>query len=75
MESERVEMTVDDQLFVVTTDPAQQGTHHFEWVSGPNKGYGFTAQMSTREPMTRADMEQAIRNFLVQVDPTTGYIE
>lgn len=75
--------TVDEEVFDVR--PNDSGGHYFDWVSGPNPGYGF----STRMPMvfvpvgeddvvpTEADdtlFTRQIREFLAQIDPETGYI-
>jgi hypothetical protein len=76
-------LTVDGEVFDVR--PNDTGGHHFDWVSGPNPGYGF----STGKPMifvpvgedgvvrTEADdtlFTRQIREFLAQIDPETGYI-
>lgn len=68
---ERVE--VDGELFDVRADPP--GHYHFDWVSGPNPGYGFSSATSDASELSTASMEESIRSFLQQVDPTTGYIE
>ena len=78
------QLVVDGEVFEVR--PREDGHgHHFEWVSGPNPGYGF----STGMPMTFAPLgadavalpeaddavfAQQIREFLAQIDPETGYI-
>ncbi|GAA0948060.1 hypothetical protein GCM10009554_45300 [Kribbella koreensis] len=71
MEAERVE--VDGELFDVRVD--QPGHYHFDWISGPNPGYGFSSATSDGSPLSTASMEESIRSFLKQVDLTTGYIE
>jgi len=44
----------------------------YDWLSGPNKGYGFasggTANRSVEEH------RESIRVFLAMIDPNTGYI-
>ena len=42
---------------------------------GPNSGYGFFSASSDGRPSTMADHEEAIRNFVSQVDPNTGSME
>lgn len=68
---ERVE--VDGELFDVSV--VTPGQYQFDWVSGPNPGYGFGSATSDGSPESRAVMEESIRSFLAQVDPKTGYIE
>ncbi|MEV6418028.1 hypothetical protein [Kribbella sp. NPDC051718] len=70
MEAERVE--VDGELFDVRVDAP--GHYHFDWISGPNPGYGFSSATSDASALSAAAMEESIRSFLKQVDPTTGYI-
>ncbi|WP_238005589.1 hypothetical protein KZZ52_42615 [Dactylosporangium sp. AC04546] len=64
-------LEVDGELFVLS--PNEFGGTDYAWLSGPNPGYGFgvspTPNLSLDEHM------EHIRNFLAQVDPTTGYIE
>ncbi len=64
------ELTVDGERFVVSPDG--QGGTGYDWVSGPNQGYGFGSSApfdSTLEAHTLA-----AREFLAMVDPATGYI-
>lgn len=70
-----VRVTVDGEVFEVKASPGQPGAYHYEWTSGPNSGYGFTSSRSDGQPSTKEEHEGAIRNFLAQVDPKTGYIE
>ena len=41
---------------------------------GSNDGYGFAACSYRSEPLSDEELEDAIRNFLSQVDRATGYI-
>jgi hypothetical protein len=68
-------MTVDGELFEVVASPERPGQYNFAWLSGPNKGYGFSSARSDGAAMSDREMEASIRNFLAQVDPDTGYIE
>jgi hypothetical protein len=70
-----VRVTVDGEDFEITTSPERPGQYHYDWISGPNAGYGFSSASSDGRPSTTDDHEEAIRNFLGQVDPETGYIE
>jgi hypothetical protein len=66
---------VDGEVFDVAARPDRPGAYDYTWVSGPNPGYGFVSASSDRRPSTMADHEEAIRNFLSQVEPETGYIQ
>jgi hypothetical protein len=68
-----VRVIVDGEVFDVTTQTDQPG--HYAWISGPNRGYGFSSASSDGRLSSVVDHEEAIRNFLSQVDPVTGYIE
>jgi hypothetical protein len=70
-----VRICVDGEDFEITTSPERPGQYHYDWVSGPNTGYGFSSASSDGRPSTLDDHEEAIRNFLGQVDPETGFIE
>jgi hypothetical protein len=65
---------VDGQLFDVTVRD-RPGQYHFDWVSGPNRGYGFSLGTSDGRELSDADIEESIRSFLAQVQPETGYLE
>jgi pimeloyl-ACP methyl ester carboxylesterase len=66
---------VDGQAFDVAARRDRAGHYRFDWVSGPNPGYGFSSARSDGQPFSDADIEQSIRDFLAMVDPETGYIE
>ncbi|MGN6243529.1 MAG: hypothetical protein ACTHQ3_07620 [Motilibacteraceae bacterium] len=65
-------LVVDGQTFELTH--RGEGRHDLTWLSGPNPGYGFTSQTSTRDPLTREQLEQQVRDFLAEIDPATGYL-
>jgi hypothetical protein len=48
------------------------GGTNYDWVSGPNKGYGFTSG-GTPNRSVEEHLEE-IRVFLAMIDPNTGYI-
>jgi hypothetical protein len=66
---------VDGEEFEVEASLDRAGEYHFAWLSGPNKGYGFGSASSNGGLLSESQMEASIQNFLVQVDPATGYIE
>ena len=68
-------MVVDGEQFNVSERAGEPGVYDFRWTSGPNKGYSFSSGGHGGCAMTDAGLEDAIRNFLSQLDPTTGYIE
>ena len=61
---------VDGEVFALRSDT--RGGTHYDWVSGPNPGYGFT--MSPTADLPEHDHRENIRSFLAQIDPETGYI-
>ena len=68
-------LEVDGEVFDVAARRDHPGQYDYAWISGPNPGYGFSSASSDRRLSTMADHKKAIRNFLSQVDPETGYIE
>lgn len=61
---------VDGEVFALRSDT--RGGTHYDWVSGPNPGYGFT--MSPTEHLPEDEHRENIRGFLAQIDPGTGYL-
>jgi len=70
-----VRVTVDGEVFDVTARPNHPGHYDYAWISGPNPGYGFSLASSDGRLSGMVDHEDAIRDFLSQVDPVTGYLE
>jgi hypothetical protein len=78
-------LDVDGEIFAVRRQP--DGGTHYDWLSGPNTGYGFgegapSAWGSPPGERPEVSPEQAlerdrksIRAFLAMVDSGTGYIE
>ena len=64
------ELEVDGEVFEIVYSSSRGS--HYVWVSGRNPGYGFGS--SGPEPETLDDHRAAIRNFLEQIDPETGFI-
>ena len=61
---------VDGEAFEFRPDG--RGGTHYDWLGGPNDGYGFT--ISPTEGCSLDDHRGFIRNFLDQIDPATGFI-
>ena len=70
-----VRIEVDGEVFEVVARRDRLGQNDYLWITGPNPGYGFSSASSDGRASTIGDHEAAIRNFLSQVDPATGYIE
>lgn len=66
-------MSVDGEEFEVSRPDGKPGTYHFTWLTGPDPGYGFSTHPPV--PVGREQLEEAVREFLAQVDPDTGHIE
>ena len=64
------ELEVGGELFEVVYSSTRGSS--YAWLSGPNAGYGFGS--SGPKPATLDDHRAAIRSFLGQIDPGTGYI-
>lgn len=65
------DVTVDGETFAVRRRD-DDGSLHYDWVSGPNDGYGFSVFCGVG-PMSRERHSADIREFLSAVDPVTGY--
>jgi hypothetical protein len=68
-------MSVDGEEFEVSRPDGRPGTYNFTWLTGPNPGYGFGFSTHPPVPADREQLEEAVRDFLAQVDPDTGHIE
>ncbi len=65
-----VMVTVDGEVFAVR-DLGDRGTQ-YDWLSGPNPGYGFGT--SGAAGLTVEQHRAHIRDFLAQIDPSTGFL-
>ncbi|MEV0156126.1 hypothetical protein AB0H57_20690 [Micromonospora sp. NPDC050686] len=70
---EPVALTVDGQEFRVRLREGEPRTYDFDWLSGPHE-YGFALSGPRDRALSRAEMAQAARDFLAQIDPATGYL-
>jgi hypothetical protein len=63
-------LDVDGERFAIRR--AGDGGTGYDWLSGPNEGYGFG---SSGPPNRSAEEHRdSIRVFLAMIDPDTGYI-
>ena len=67
------ELTVDGETFVIRRRVVDDGSTHYDWVSGPNDGYGFSV-FGGFEPVAQERHVAAVRDFLSGIDPSTGYL-
>jgi hypothetical protein len=63
-------LEVDGQVFALRPDG--RGGMGYDWLSGPNSGYGFG--LSPADGRTTEQHVGHIRDFLAEVDPATGYL-
>ncbi|WP_406181403.1 hypothetical protein [Streptomyces canus] len=68
-------MSVDGEEFEVSQPDDSPGTYDVTWLTGPDPQYGFGFRSHPLVKVARAELEEAIRDFLAQVDPSTGHIE
>ena len=64
-------LDVDGERFAIRR--AGDGGTAYDWLSGPNKGYGFGSSGTPNRLME--EHRKSIRAFLAMIDPDTGYIE
>jgi len=64
-------LDVDGERFAIRR--AGDGGTTYDWLSGPNKGYGFGSSATPNRSME--EHRESIRTFLAMIDPNTGYIE
>jgi hypothetical protein len=65
-------LDVDGERFAIRQDSWGQGGTDYDWLSGPNKGYGFSSSATPNRPVE--EHRESIRVFLAMIDPNTGYI-
>jgi len=63
---------VDGETFAVRRRD-DDGSSHYDWVSGPNDGYGFSVS-GNLEPTSDERHVIAIRDFLAGIDSATGHL-
>jgi hypothetical protein len=65
-------LDVDGERFAIRRAAWGQGGTSYDWLSGPNKGYGFGSSGTPNRSME--EHRESIRAFLAMIDPNTGYI-
>ena len=65
-------LDVDGERFAIRRAAWGQDGTYYDWLSGPNKGYGFSSGATADRPME--EHREEIRTFLAMIDPNTGYI-
>ena len=63
-------LDVDGERFAIRR--AGDGGTAYDWLSGPNEGYGFGSSGPPNRPVE--EHRDSIRVFLSMIDPDTGYI-
>ena len=62
-------LDVDGERFAIRR--AGEGGSAYDWLTGPNKGYGFGSSGTPDRSME--EHRESIRVFLAMIDPNTGY--
>jgi hypothetical protein len=65
-----ITIDVDGERFAIRQ--AGDGGINYDWLSGPNKGYGFASSGTPNRSVE--EHREHIRVFLAMIDPNTGYI-
>ena len=63
-------LDVDGERFAIRQ--AGDGGTNYDWLSGPNNGYGFASSGAPNRSVE--EHREEIRVFLAMIDPSTGYI-
>ena len=66
-------LVVNGELFHVREKVGIPGDYHFDWLSGPNDGFGFGLATSNRTRLSVEELRAHISDWLATIDPETGY--
>jgi hypothetical protein len=66
-----ITLVVDGERFAVRRGGGGGGVY-YDWLSGPNPGYGFGVSGAVDQPAN--EHRESIRTFLAMIDPATGFI-
>ncbi|GAA1364828.1 hypothetical protein [Brevibacterium luteolum] len=65
-------LTVDGEQFRIRQTGRTE--YYYDWLTGPNPDYGFAGGTYPPSKLTDDDHIEAIRDFLADIDPETGYL-
>lgn len=65
-------LTVDGERFRIRQTGRTE--YCYDWLTGPNPDYGFAGGTYPPSELTDDDHVEAIRDFLADIDPETGYL-
>ncbi|WP_432512260.1 hypothetical protein [Kineococcus sp. SYSU DK001] len=68
-------LRVDGRDWVVEERPGTPGCYDFDWLSGPDPGYGFTSQTSDGSPVDEQEVRDAIADSTAGINPETGHLD
>lgn len=66
-------LIVNGELFHVREKAGIPGDYDFDWLSGPNNGFGFGLATSDRSRLSVEELREQISGWLAMIDPETGY--
>lgn len=72
--SPATKLVVDGETFSVRRRSGRPPTYDFDWLSGPNPGYGFSTGLHGATHLTEPQLREEISDFLAGIDPETGYL-
>jgi hypothetical protein len=67
-------LEVSGEIFEITTRREIPGQVDLIWATGPNPGYGFSSRRS-RGTHSDEELIWAIKGFLANINPETGYLD
>ncbi len=69
---EKRKIDVDDHVFEV--EQLDADTYEFQWLTGP-RPYGFGLKTGNETPLSASQLEELARDFLADIDPSTGLLK
>lgn len=70
--SQRIE--IDGETFEIVSVSSDGTGFHYTWLTGRNRGYGFSSWVVGDVSNPEQWHMSSIRGFLAQIDPATGFI-
>jgi hypothetical protein len=68
------QLSVDGEIFEIVPPSSDGHRFTYTWLTGRNRGYGFTSHAFGDVEDPERTHATAIRSFLHQIDPATGFI-